>query len=277
MLLIDGDALFWRAHYYLPDYVLESPEGLQHVGALSEGFPLLHDLLRMHPGQKLVVAWDGDSSWRREILPEYGTRALSPVGSPRVLPQLEIAQQTLACLGVEQRKHPRYESRDWAGVLLPSCADERSVWASFHWGGFSLLSDKVCQIRFWWNGRCDLWTPERLKRRWFSATPDVWASVVALYGDLQWGVPRVRKRMGIMRCVHFARNPWEIRKAFRRSEKEMYYCNLEVAAILREPPADAQIAPPPRASASVEAALACCGNLPGVEESLRGIAEGAQG
>ena len=238
MVILDGPNLAWRAAHAARD--LETTDG-RPSGVLHAGLMMLSRLPHLLEPDRLIIAWDGDSLWRKEILPEYKMNRrrtdAERAFAVQVHSQIVFFKEALRAIGVAQVRHSTLEADDWAGIIAARIPqDESLTLLSSDKDWFSLLDGRTRQIRKWKSDELDVWTADRLVRE-YGVGPDRWPEFLALTGDVSDNIPKVRKGIG----PATARKMLEAGFTLVGEEKRTFKRNLKITRLLDKLPDGAQM------------------------------------
>jgi 5'-3' exonuclease len=114
--LIDASIYVFRAHYSMPDDMLD--DNGNPVNALYGYCRFLGDFMEQVKPEHVAVCFDESltSSFRTEIYPEY--KANRDPAPPELKRQFEQCRQYTKALGLMMSSHPEYEADDLIGTLV---------------------------------------------------------------------------------------------------------------------------------------------------------------
>lgn len=200
--LIDASVYVFRAHYSLPDDMVDA-EG-NPVNALYGFCRFLGDFMEQVKPERVAVLFDESltTSFRTAIYPEY--KANREPAPPELKRQFTQCRQFTRALGLMECAHPNYEADDLIGTLVtearvkgrPSTIVSRD----------KDLAQLLTKVDVFWDfaGRGKLKYDQILEN--FGVWPEQIADFLALAGDSVdniKGVPGVGKKTAAALLEHF--------------------------------------------------------------------------
>lgn len=209
MLIADLSHIAYRSWYVLNGKGAPSPSTVWGV------FQSLQKWQKTD--RKIVFALDSGVAYRREVLPSYKERLLTPL-KRALLCQRSICEHVLAGLGFKCYYSPGWEADDVIATMVRMYLDrtkETIVIATSDHDLFTLLSDRVSIL---WTDR--LFTYQDFIEK-YQLEPAQWPDVKALMGDKGDNVPGI-PQVGEKRARNLVREFGDL-SAILNSDKDFPY------------------------------------------------------
>jgi DNA polymerase-1 len=192
VVLVDGNALLYRAHYAFISKPLTNSRGFETSGVF--GFVrMIFDLKDKYGPEFIAVAWDkSKKSFRNELFAEYkGTRKETP---PPLVAQFPYARQVLEGLGVRSIELEGFEADDILGTLAKRfqgpgrevlvVSGDRDILQLVDDGVHAVLTKRgISELA--------LYTPKEIREE-LGLGPEQLIDLKALVGDTSDNIPGVR-------------------------------------------------------------------------------------
>jgi DNA polymerase-1 len=184
--IVDALNYIFRAYHAIPPGALTSPSGEPTNAVLGYTRTLLRIIKERKP-ERLVSVFEGDTSFRSELYPEYkANRAAMP---PDLAPQISHCRRITEAIGIPVYEASGFEADDVIGTVATK------IW-SLGYPAVIVTGDKdmsqlVCGgIRIYDMAR-ESWLDEAAVREKFGVTPRQIPDLLALHGDAVDNIPGV--------------------------------------------------------------------------------------
>jgi 5'-3' exonuclease len=217
-LLIDGNNLAMRAvHASWNTSTLTNAEGVPTAAVMIYINSLTKLIGELEPTH-VAIAWDGQSKFRRELLPSYKANRKEAPQELRKDDAFRLMQRFAYFAGIHSLQHVEHEADDviaawWGTITHP---DSEIIIASGDKDLLQLLGPNpfgVCTLAYRF-GDPELWSAERFEEV-NGYEPERWPLVAALQGDASDNIEGVRG-IGPKKAVKMLReHDWDLMKATR--------------------------------------------------------------
>lgn len=190
-MLLDGNALAFRAFYALPAEKFKTRAGLT-TNAVYGFTAMLINLLRDESPTHIAAAFDvSRQTFRAERYPEYkANRSSTP---PEFLGQIDITKKVLGALGITVLSEPGFEADDLIATLATQAENEgyRVLVVSSDRDSLQLITDDVT-VLYPRKGVSELtrFTPDAVVEK-YGLTPQQYPDFAALRGDPSDNLPGI--------------------------------------------------------------------------------------
>lgn len=188
-LLVDGSSLIFRAFYGVPQ-TTRAPDGTL-VNAVRGTLDTLARLITERKPKRLAMATDEDwrPDWRVELLPSYKEHRTAEPVPPDLDPQMPVAMECLAAVGIDVVGVAGYEAEDVIASLVARAETPIEIYSGDR-DLFTLIRDRDIVVLYPEKAGLAVVDEVEVERR-YSIPGRAYADFAILRGDPSDGLPGI--------------------------------------------------------------------------------------